>query len=79
MTRLPIRIRLTLAFAVAMAAVIAGMGLFVYLRVGGALLGRHRLRRELLVATFAVTLVLRGASAECDSNRARHNDHLRAL
>jgi signal transduction histidine kinase len=38
MTRLPIRIRLTLAFAVAMAAVIAGMGLFVYLRVGGALL-----------------------------------------
>ena len=38
MSRLPIRIRLTLAFAVAMAAVIAAMGLFVYLRVGSALL-----------------------------------------
>jgi signal transduction histidine kinase len=38
MSRLTIRIRLTLAFAVAMAAVIAGMGSFVYVRVGGALL-----------------------------------------
>jgi two-component system, OmpR family, sensor kinase len=38
MSRLPIRIRLTLAFVVAMAVVIAGMGLFVYVRVGDALL-----------------------------------------
>jgi two-component system OmpR family sensor kinase len=36
--RLPIRLRLTLPFAVAMAVVLAGMGLFVYLRVGSALL-----------------------------------------
>jgi heavy metal sensor kinase len=37
-TRLPIRFRLTLPFAVAMAAVLTGMGLFVYFRVGSALL-----------------------------------------
>src|SRR5581483_1414576 len=35
---LPLRVRLTLAFAVVMAVVLAAMGLFVYLRVGGALL-----------------------------------------
>jgi signal transduction histidine kinase len=34
---LPIRLRLTLAFAVVMAAVLTGMGLFVYVRVGNAL------------------------------------------
>ncbi len=38
MSRLPIRLRLTLAFAVAMAVVLAGMGVLVYVRVGGALL-----------------------------------------
>jgi len=37
MSRLPIRVRLTLAFTVAMAAVLAAMGAFVYVRVGGAL------------------------------------------
>jgi two-component system, OmpR family, sensor kinase len=36
--RLPIRLRLTLPFAAAMAIALAGMGLFVYLRVGSALL-----------------------------------------
>jgi two-component system OmpR family sensor kinase len=35
---LPIRLRLTLAFAVVMAAVLAAMGAFVYVRVGNALL-----------------------------------------
>ena len=39
MRTLPIRVRLTLAFAVVMAAVLAGMGFFVYLRVGNALAG----------------------------------------
>jgi two-component system OmpR family sensor kinase len=34
---LPIRVRLTLAFAIVMAAVLAGMGFFVYVRVGNAL------------------------------------------
>jgi two-component system OmpR family sensor kinase len=37
-TRLPIRVRITLAFAVAMAAVLGAMGLLVYHRVGNALL-----------------------------------------
>jgi two-component system, OmpR family, sensor kinase len=36
---LPIRLRLTLAFAVVMAAVLTGMGAFVYVRVGNALVG----------------------------------------
>lgn len=34
---MPIRLRLTLAFAVAMAVVLAATGLFLYLRLGGAL------------------------------------------
>jgi signal transduction histidine kinase len=37
-SRLPIRLRITLAFAVAMAAVLGAIGLLVYLRVGNALL-----------------------------------------
>ena len=39
MSRIPIRVRLTLGFAVAMAAVLAAVGLFVYQRVAGELLG----------------------------------------
>ena len=38
MSRIPIRLRLTLPFAIAMAAVLAAMGLFIYHRVGNALL-----------------------------------------
>jgi two-component system, OmpR family, sensor kinase len=37
-SRAPIRLRLTLAFAAVMAAVLAAMGAWVYVRVGGALL-----------------------------------------
>jgi heavy metal sensor kinase len=37
LARVPIRLRLTLVFAIAMATVLAGMGLFLYLRVGAAL------------------------------------------
>jgi signal transduction histidine kinase len=37
-SRIPIRLRLTLAFTVVMAAVLAGMSYFVYARVGSALL-----------------------------------------
>lgn len=37
MKRLPIRLRLTLAFALAMVAVLAAMGAFLYLRVGSSL------------------------------------------
>lgn len=39
MSGVPIRVRLTLGFAVAMAIVLAGVGLFVYSRVGKELLG----------------------------------------
>ena len=35
MSTVPIRLRLTIGFAVVMAAVLAAMGLFVYFRVGG--------------------------------------------
>jgi two-component system, OmpR family, sensor kinase len=53
-TRLPIRQRLTITFAAAMAAVIAGLGVFVYVRTGADLLDTVdaglRSRAELLVA-----------------------------
>lgn len=39
MSRIPIRVRLTLGFAAAMAVVLAGVGLFVYERVAHELLG----------------------------------------
>ena len=39
MNRLPIRVRLTLGFAAAMAVVLAAVGLFVYQRVAKELLG----------------------------------------
>jgi len=38
MSRLPIRLRLTLPFAAAMSIGLAAMGLFIYVRVGGAML-----------------------------------------
>jgi two-component system, OmpR family, sensor kinase len=38
MSRLPVRLRLTLPFALAMSAALAAMGLFIYLRVGGTML-----------------------------------------
>jgi two-component system, OmpR family, sensor kinase len=39
MSRIPIRIRLTLPFAIGMALVLAAVGIVIYLRVGSALLG----------------------------------------
>ncbi len=39
MSAIPIRLRLTLAFTLVMAVVLAGMSFFVYVRVGSALLG----------------------------------------
>ena len=38
MSRLPIRVRLTLAFTLVMAVVLAAMSFFVYVRVGSTLL-----------------------------------------
>jgi two-component system, OmpR family, sensor kinase len=57
-SRLPIRLRLTLAFGIVMALVLATMGVFVYLRVGSA-----------LIATVDQTL--RSQSAEAVSNVER--------
>ena len=54
MNRLPIRVRLTLAFAVAMAAVLAGVGLLVH----------HRVANELLAS---VDQTLRSQSAEASA------------
>ena len=53
MSRLPIRVRLTLPFALAMAAVLAATGAFVYVRVGSALLASvdTTLRAQIAEAT----------------------------
>jgi len=61
MSGLPIRLRVTLAFAAAMAVVLAAMGVFVYLRVGGAL-------------EATVDQTLRSQAAEAAGN-ARHGEH----
>jgi CHASE3 domain sensor protein len=37
MSRLPIRLRLTLAFALAMAVVLSAVGAFLYVRLGDSL------------------------------------------
>ena len=37
LARAPLRLRLTLAFAVVMAALLSAMGIFLYLRLGSAL------------------------------------------
>jgi two-component system OmpR family sensor kinase len=59
MSRLPIRLRLTFAFGVVMAAVLAAMVVFVYLRVGSALLSSvdQTLRSQ---ASEAIANVRRG-------------------
>jgi signal transduction histidine kinase len=62
-TGLPIRLRLTLAFGAAMAAVLAAMSFFVYVRVGSALLA-------------SVDQPLRSQSAEAVSHAARDGEHL---
>ncbi len=55
LTRLPIRVRLTAAFAAGMALVLTGVGAFVYVRMGNNLLEANdaglRSRAELLVAS----------------------------
>jgi two-component system, OmpR family, sensor kinase len=51
-SRLPIRLRLTLPFAVAMTVVLAAMGLFIYVRVGGTMLSSidQNLRAQVIEA-----------------------------
>lgn len=56
MSRLPIRIRLTLPFALAMAVVLTALGAFVYVRVGSTLL--HSTDQDLLAQATEATLRL---------------------
>ena len=58
MNRLPIRIRLTLPFALAMAVVLAALGAFVYFRVGSTLL--RSTDQNLLAHATEATLRLDG-------------------
>ena len=61
MSRLPIRLRLTFAFAVIMAAVLAALGSFVYLRVGDALIS-------------SVDQTLRSQAADAATHASRDGD-----
>ena len=63
MTRFPIRLRLTLSFALAMAVVLALMGAFVYVRLGQAL-------------TASIDQTLRSQSAEAIANLRSRNSPL---
>ena len=56
MSRLPVRLRLTLPFAAAMSVGLAAMGLFIYLRVGGTMLSSvdQNLRAQVDEATHNV-------------------------
>jgi two-component system OmpR family sensor kinase len=68
MSRLPIRLRVTAAFALAMAAVLAGSGLFLYLRLSSHL--ALSLDRELQLRSQDLTALVRqpGASLARDSS-----------
>jgi two-component system OmpR family sensor kinase len=61
LARLPIRLRLTLAFAAAMAAVLVAAGLFLYLRLGAAL--DRTIDRSLLGRADDVTALVRAAGS----------------
>jgi heavy metal sensor kinase len=72
MSRLPIRIRLTLPFALAMALVLASLGAYVYLRVGSTLLSSTD--QGLLAQATEATLRIDRGKAPLDldsSNGAR--------
>ena len=69
MSRLPIRVRLTLAFAIAMAVVLAVMGGFVYVRLANALMSSvdQTLRSQ---ATEAIASVRAGRQELTDRDVA---------
>ena len=62
MSRLPIRARLTLPFAVGMAVMLAGAGLFIYSREGGSLLKMVALTTALFAALAAVAALRAGGT-----------------
>jgi signal transduction histidine kinase len=69
MSRLPIRLRLTLAFAVAMALVLAAVGAFLYARVDAALREQLDDSLEVRAATLA-TLVQEGKALPPDDDES---------
>src|SRR5262249_29254566 len=68
MSRLPIRIRLTLPLALGMALVLASLGGFVYLRVGSTLL--HTTDQNLLAQATEATLRLDKGRSPLDRDAA---------
>jgi heavy metal sensor kinase len=68
MSRLPIRIRLTLPFALAMAFVLAALGAYVYLRVGSTLLSSTD--QSLLAQATEATLRIDRGKAPLDLDAA---------
>jgi hypothetical protein len=65
MSRIPIRLRLTLAFTLVMAVVLAGMSFFVYARVGSALLSS--MDQSLRSQVVDVSRLDQGRSLDLDS------------
>jgi signal transduction histidine kinase len=70
MTRIPIRVRVAAAFAVAMAAVLAGTALFLYLRLGSHL--SLALDRELRLRTDDLSALVRAEGRVLPSGRGEH-------
>jgi two-component system OmpR family sensor kinase len=63
-SRLPIRIRLTLVFAGVMAVVLAAVGAFLYIRLGQSL--DERISEDLDARRMALTQVVAGGSSDVD-------------
>jgi heavy metal sensor kinase len=63
-SRLPIRVRLTLAFAIAMAAVFAGLGAFLYVRLGDSL--DEQLNETLEARADTVATLVRAQGVDLD-------------
>ena len=64
MSRLPIRIRLTLVFAVVMAVVLAALGVFLYVRLGDSL--DERIAEDLDARRIALTRVVSSGVSDVD-------------
>ena len=73
MSRLPVRLRITAAFAVAMAVVLAASGLFLYLRLADE---RGKvLRAQLQLAVERMREMRRQAQIEEQARTGKHGGH----
>jgi heavy metal sensor kinase len=63
-SRLPIRLRLTLVFAAVMAIVLAALGAFLYVRLANSL--DERISENLAARSFALTRIVRAGDTEVD-------------